>query len=264
MVAGRSAPRPGSPSLLTLVRDDPRAATSVRGPDEAVDVHVADSLTAPLRWLASRARARSRTSAAAPGFRGCRSAIARPGMEVDLVESQCAQVRIHGVPRRGASALEHVHVVDPRAEDWGARGEAMSATTRCLPGRSRRWPTLVEYAAPAARARRRADRVEGRARPRRGAGRSTRCGQRWASRRPGSSASTRIPGSRAHNLHLYEKVSRHAGRVPAPRRRWPASGLWPEKVRTRTIRTRHQGCPGRFGPEQSRGTSRRINGSAPN
>ena len=30
--------------LLALVRDDPRAATSVRDPAEAVDVHVADSL----------------------------------------------------------------------------------------------------------------------------------------------------------------------------------------------------------------------------
>ena len=129
--------------LLELLAEDDAAPTTVRGPREAVDVHIADSLSG-LEVPAVREARRIADLGAGAGFPGLVLAAALPDARVALVESvgkKCAflerAIEVAGIDR--------AMVVCARAEEWPA-GIAMHdvVTARALAPLA----VLAEYAAP--------------------------------------------------------------------------------------------------------------------
>jgi 16S rRNA (guanine527-N7)-methyltransferase len=189
--------------LLVLVRDDPRAATSARAPAEAVDVHVADSLSALplLDRVATSGRVADIGSGA--GFPGLPIAIARAGLQVDLIESGRRKCEFIEAAAR-ALDMDNVAVVNARAEEW-ARKEGREGYDVALARAVAPLATLAEYAAPllamggaliAWKGERDAQEEQ------EGASAAGTLGLR-----PASVERVRpYPGSRSHHLHLYEKV----------------------------------------------------------
>jgi 16S rRNA (guanine527-N7)-methyltransferase len=196
--------------LLELVRDDPRAATSVRDPARAAQAHVADSLSAlPLLDAAGAGRVADLGSGA--GFPGLPVALARPALEVDLVESarrKCEFLR-NAARRLDATG---VRVVNRRAEEWAleaGRDRYDAVLVRALGS----LPELVEYAAPllalggrliAWKGRRDADEED------RGSAAADALGMRPVQ----VVRAEPYRGSRDHYLHLYEKVRVTPERFP--------------------------------------------------
>jgi 16S rRNA (guanine527-N7)-methyltransferase len=128
--------------VLAVLADDPSAPSTVRGA-EAVDVHIADSLSA----LALDAVRSARTIAdlgSGAGFPGVVLAIGLPAARVALVESaarKCAYLRRVCVE----AGVANVEVVHARAEEWSAGlGASDLVTARALAP----LPVLCEYAAP--------------------------------------------------------------------------------------------------------------------
>jgi 16S rRNA (guanine527-N7)-methyltransferase len=130
-------------ALLRIVADDATAPTSVRDPLEAVDVHVADSLSA-LSFGPVGGATRIADLGSGAGFPGLVLAAALPGARVALVE---AAVRKCAFLSRAVDAmgLTNVQVVHARAETWpdGLGGHDL-VTARALDA----LPILCEYAAP--------------------------------------------------------------------------------------------------------------------
>ena len=195
-------------ALLALVHDDPRAATSVRDPAEAAFVHVADSLSALPHLDEAVARrdgvARVADIGSGAGFPGLPLAIARPGVAFDLVESvrrKCEFMEL-AVQQLG---LERVTVVNSRAEDW-ARGAAREGYDVVLARALAPLAVLVEYAAPLLAPGGRLIAWKGERDPaEEGAGEEAAAA---VGLQPAAVERVHpFPGSRSHNLHLYEKVS---------------------------------------------------------
>jgi 16S rRNA (guanine527-N7)-methyltransferase len=128
--------------LNELVRDD-RAPTSVREPEQAVDVHLADSLVA-LELDALRAVERIADVGAGAGFPGLALAVALPRVEVRLIESQARKCAfMEGVC--DAAQIANASIVCTRAEEWGAGvGHNDVVLARALAPA----PVVLEYAAP--------------------------------------------------------------------------------------------------------------------
>jgi 16S rRNA (guanine527-N7)-methyltransferase len=130
-------------TLLDLVAAEPTAITSVRDPEQGVDVHVADSLVA-LELYSVRTAERIADLGAGGGFPGLALAVALPGARVALVESverKCAFLR----GAAGALGLSNVEVVHARAETWPeGLGAHDLVTARALAP----LPVVLEYAAP--------------------------------------------------------------------------------------------------------------------
>jgi len=135
----------GAEAALATLLDrlwDEHAPTTVRDPADAVDVHVADALTA-LEVEPVRAARRLADLGAGAGIPGLVLAAALPGCRVALVES---------VGRKGdfiadtadRMGLGNVEVVRARAEEWTAAAGCDVVTARALAA----LPVLVEYAAP--------------------------------------------------------------------------------------------------------------------
>ncbi|MFL5896839.1 MAG: 16S rRNA (guanine(527)-N(7))-methyltransferase RsmG, partial [Thermoleophilaceae bacterium] len=132
--------------LDALAREvDPH--TTVSNPGEAVDIHVADSLSGlevgPLR----EARAIADIGAGA-GFPGVVLAIALPRARVDMIESSSRKCAV--IDRLvKAAGMDHevVRALPMRAEDWAAWGgrELYDVVTARAVGPL---AVLVEYAAP--------------------------------------------------------------------------------------------------------------------
>src|ERR1700674_4189031 len=102
--------------VLQMLQDTPHAPTAVRGAKEAVDVHVADSLTA-LELDAIRAAHRIADLGSGAGFPGVALAVALPAAEIRLVESQ--RRRCEFLERVCAGAeIENARVIWARAEEW--------------------------------------------------------------------------------------------------------------------------------------------------
>ena len=129
--------------LLDLVANEPAAPTTVRDRAEAVDVHVADSLSG-LELDAVRGARRMADLGAGAGFPGLVLAAALPDARVTLVES--AKRKCDWLSRAVATmGLANVDVVHARAEDWPAGiGAHDLVTARALATLN----VLVEYAAP--------------------------------------------------------------------------------------------------------------------
>jgi len=130
-------------SVLSLLETDEHAPTAIRAPDEAALVHVADSLAAlEVQALGQAQRIADLGSGA--GFPGLALAVALPGAEVSLIESQ--RRRCEFLERVcSAAGIENARVVWTRAEEWHAgasRNDVVVA--RALAPQT----VVLEYAAP--------------------------------------------------------------------------------------------------------------------
>ncbi len=132
--------------LLDLVAEDPDAPTSVRAPEQALDVHIADSLSAVPLLRAHSRDGRLVDIGSGAGFPGLPLAVALEPADVDLLEStrrKCAFIE-RAIERLGQA---NAHAVCARAEEWAAdegAGRYTAATVRAVAPLA----TLVEYAAP--------------------------------------------------------------------------------------------------------------------
>ena len=130
-------------SLLELLSGDEHAPTTVRDVASALDVHVADSLSALALPSVRDARAVADLGSGA-GFPGIVLAVALPGASVALVES--AARRCEFLERAVAVAeIVNAQVVCARAEEWGeGTGACDLVVARALAPLA----VLCEYAAP--------------------------------------------------------------------------------------------------------------------
>jgi 16S rRNA (guanine527-N7)-methyltransferase len=130
-------------ALLETLAGDEHAPTAVREIERAVDIHLADSLTA-IDLDGIRAARRIADLGAGAGFPGLALAVAFPDAEVALVESQrrkCEFLR----RASAASGIANVRVVCARAEDWSdGLGANDAVVARALASQ----PVVLEYAAP--------------------------------------------------------------------------------------------------------------------
>lgn len=145
---GVPAPGPTADAVARLVEalaSEPDPPTTVRTPAEALDVHVADSLSG-LVVPGLRTAHRIADIGAGAGFPGLVLAAALPSARVDLIEA--AQRKCAVIERLASAAgLEaRARPVPTRAEDW-ARSEGPvydAVTARALAPLS----VICEYAAP--------------------------------------------------------------------------------------------------------------------
>jgi 16S rRNA (guanine527-N7)-methyltransferase len=130
-------------AILELQSVDPTASTTIRDPAEAVDRHVADSLSAlELPYVREAVRIADLGSGA--GWPGLALAAALPGASVTLVESAIRHCRY--LERAiEVSELANVTVVNARAEAWPAGIGAHDVVTARALGVL---PVILEYAAP--------------------------------------------------------------------------------------------------------------------
>jgi 16S rRNA (guanine527-N7)-methyltransferase len=129
--------------LLEILAGDSHAPTSIRSPEQAVAVHLADSLVALELEQVRGARVLADLGAGA-GFPGLALAVALEDSEVRLVESQkrkCAFITDTAV----AAGIENARIVRARAEDWpDGVGMHDLIVARALAPQ----PVVLEYAAP--------------------------------------------------------------------------------------------------------------------
>ena len=151
MIAGELPPPAASRlrAVLDLLAADPNAPSSVRDPERAWAVHVADSLTG-LEVEPLRHAGRIADVGAGAGFPGLVLAVALPDAQVDLIESvrrKCDFIE-RAIERAG---ITNARAVCARAETWaadaapGGGGEAYAAVTARAVGRL---ATLAELASP--------------------------------------------------------------------------------------------------------------------
>ena len=131
--------------VLAVIVSDPRSPTSVTDPAEVVDVHLADSLTA-LPLIDELAPARIADVGSGAGFPGIPLSIARPEIEVDLLESAARKCRFLEDLVAGLG-LKRARVVHRRVEEWG-REQGREAYDAVLVRAVGSLPMVLEYAAP--------------------------------------------------------------------------------------------------------------------
>ncbi len=130
-------------TLLELIEADVHAPTAVREAQQAVDVHVADSLIA-LELDAIRAADSIADLGSGSGFPGLALAVALPETQVTLVESQRRECEF--LERLCAQAeIGNARVVRTRAEEWR---EGLSRNDAVLARALAAQPVVLEYAAP--------------------------------------------------------------------------------------------------------------------
>jgi 16S rRNA (guanine527-N7)-methyltransferase len=134
-------------ALLDALATEPDPPTTVREPAQALDVHIADSLTG-LEVAQLRSAKRIVDLGAGAGFPGLALAAALPGAYVDLVESTRRKCEVIDRLAAAAGLEARTAALPVRAEDL-AREEASrasydAATARALAS----LPVICEYAAP--------------------------------------------------------------------------------------------------------------------
>jgi 16S rRNA (guanine527-N7)-methyltransferase len=130
-------------AILLELQGDEQAPTTVTGVSEAIDVHLADSLTAlEIGEVAVAGRIADIGSGA--GFPGLALAVALPDAEVSLVESQRRKCEFLARACAAAS-VENARVVSARVEEWpeGISGNDVVVARALAPP-----PVVLEYAAP--------------------------------------------------------------------------------------------------------------------
>lgn len=136
-------------ALVAMLAEDPSAPSSVRDPERAWRVHVADSLSG-LEFEPLARAGRIADIGAGAGLPGLALAAALPSAEVALVESiarKCAFMRA-AIARAG---LRNVSVVCERAEEWASSGPPSGGREGCEAVTARavgRLSTLAELASP--------------------------------------------------------------------------------------------------------------------
>ncbi|MDQ4048178.1 MAG: class I SAM-dependent methyltransferase [Actinomycetota bacterium] len=175
----------------------------MRAPEQAVDGHLADSLSG-LEVSGLREAGRIADVGAGAGFPGLALAAALPGARVDLIESAARKCAV--IERLAAAAgLDNVRVVAERAERWAA-GEGAEAYDAVAVRAVAPLAVLAEYAAPLLRSGGvlvawKGSRDEGEEAA--GAGAAARLGLR-------ARGVTRVEpfgGVRDRHLHMYAKVA---------------------------------------------------------
>jgi 16S rRNA (guanine527-N7)-methyltransferase len=150
-LAARYALPADAPGALAAVLDalarEPDPHTTVSNPEQAVDIHVADSLSGLEVPSLREARTIADIGAGA-GFPGVVLAAALPRARVDMIESSSRKCAV--IDRLvKAAGMDHevVRALPMRAEDWaawGGRGLYDAVTARAIGPLA----LLVEYAAP--------------------------------------------------------------------------------------------------------------------
>jgi len=136
--------------VLEALAAEPDPHTTVSAPAEALDAHVADSLSGLAVSDIGRAR-RIVDVGAGAGFPGLALAIAVPRARVDLVDSAGRKTAV--IARLAQAAeLSNARAITARAEDWArtpaALGGGASAYDAMVARAVAALPVLVEYAAP--------------------------------------------------------------------------------------------------------------------
>jgi 16S rRNA (guanine527-N7)-methyltransferase len=193
--------------LVALAADD-HAPSTVRDPERAVEIHLADSLVALELELAPSARTIADLGAGA-GFPGLPLAVALAESEVRLVESQgrrCAFIeRVCQL-----AGIENVRVVHARGEEWQeGLGDHDVVLARALAPA----PVVLEYAAPLLRMggmlvdwRGRRNAQEERA--------ALSAADELGMGPPEIRRVEPFPGARDHHLHVYSKAQETPARFP--------------------------------------------------
>ncbi len=195
-------------ALLRCLADDEHAPTTIRGPAEAIDVHVADSLVAlELREVRTAARLVDLGSGA--GFPALALAAALPGTKVAAVES--AGRKADFITRAAAAAgLENVEVIRARAESWEGGAEGADLVTARALGPL---PVVLEYAAPLLAPGGSVLVWRGRRDPHEEAAGAAAAAVLGLAPR-GVTRVTPYPAARDRHLHRFEKVGPTPGRFP--------------------------------------------------
>jgi 16S rRNA (guanine527-N7)-methyltransferase len=129
-------------AVLGGLAEDEHAPTAVRDTRLAIDVHLADSLAA-LELGAVRVADTIADLGAGAGFPGLVLAVAVPGAEVSLVESQARKCAF--IERlRTVAGIENARVVCTRAEEWG---EGLRRNGVVVARALAAQPVVLEYAA---------------------------------------------------------------------------------------------------------------------
>jgi 16S rRNA (guanine527-N7)-methyltransferase len=130
-------------AVLRVLERDEHAPTAVRDAEQAVNIHLADSLAA-LDVDAVRSAGALADLGAGAGFPGLAIAVALPDAGVSLVESQ--RRRCEFLERLCAEAkIQNARVVCSRAEEWR---EGLSRNDAVLARALAPQPVVLEYAAP--------------------------------------------------------------------------------------------------------------------
>jgi 16S rRNA (guanine527-N7)-methyltransferase len=194
--------------LLEVLSRDEHAPTTVREPEHAVDVHLADSLVA-LELKVVRDAGEIVEIGAGAGFPGLPLAVALPQSKVTLVDSQARKCGF--IERLAAAAeIENVEVACARVEEWP---EGIGAHDLVIARAVAPQPVVLEYAAPLLGLggalvdwRGRRDAGEERA----ALGAAEQLGLKRESILPVEP----FEGVRDHNLHVYLKVGETPDRFP--------------------------------------------------
>ena len=131
--------------LLEALEAEPDPPTTVRGGVDAVDRHLADSLTG-LEVEKLAAADRIADLGAGAGFPGLALAVALPDTDVDLIESTERKCEVIERLARAAGA-PNARAIPERAEDWAA-GEGAAAYAAVTARALAPLAVIAEYAAP--------------------------------------------------------------------------------------------------------------------
>jgi 16S rRNA (guanine527-N7)-methyltransferase len=130
--------------VLSVLANDEHAPTTVRAPCEASERHLADSLAGLDIDLINRDSRDLADLGAGAGFPGVALAVALPGANMRLVESQ--RRKCDFLERMLAAAeIENASVVCARAEEWS---EGVGGNDVVLARALAAQPVVLEYAAP--------------------------------------------------------------------------------------------------------------------
>jgi 16S rRNA (guanine527-N7)-methyltransferase len=188
--------------LLELLATDPEAPTSVTAPEQALDAHVADSLSVlPLLREGPPVEVIVDIGSGA-GFPGLPLAAVFEGAAVDLVEStgrKCAFLS-RAIERLG---LRNARAISARAEDW-ARTDGAGRYDLAVVRAVAPLATLVEYASPLLREGGRLVAWKG-ARDEAEERQGTAAADELGMAAIGVERVTPFPGARHRHLHLFEK-----------------------------------------------------------
>lgn len=195
-------------TLLGVLAQEERAPTAVRAPEQAVDVHIADSLVALELEVVRKARTIADLGAGA-GFPGVPLAVSVAGSEVSLVEAQSRKCKFLE-DLLVEAGVKNARALCVRVEEWqDGLGANDVVVARALAAQA----VVLEYAAPVLRLG--GTLVDWR-------GRRERAREDAAEKAAAELGLEKVEvrrvapwvGARDHHLHVYAKVAQTPERFP--------------------------------------------------